>query len=51
VAGAQSLLEPPRGARGYAIVAATALVTTLATYVLFERYLQVLLPRGRWTGF
>jgi putative tricarboxylic transport membrane protein len=51
VAAAQSVLEPPRGLRGWAIVAATALITTLVTYVLFERYLQVLLPRGRWTGF
>jgi hypothetical protein len=51
VAAAQSLLEPPRGARGWTLVAATALITTLVTYVLFERYLQVLLPRGRWTGF
>ena len=51
VAAAQSLIEPPRGAKGWAIVAATAVLTTLVTYVLFERYLQVLLPRGRWTGF
>jgi hypothetical protein len=51
VAAAQSVLEPPRSAKGWAIVAATAVITTLVTYVLFERYLQVLLPRGRWTGF
>jgi putative tricarboxylic transport membrane protein len=51
VAALQSSLEPPRGAKGWVVVAVTALVTTVASYVLFERYLQVLLPRGRWTGF
>ena len=51
VAALQPLLEPPKGVRGWALVLATALITTLATYFLFERYLQVLLPRGRWTGF
>jgi len=51
VAALQATLEPPRGARGWALVAVTALVTTAASYFLFERYLQVLLPRGRWTDF
>ena len=51
VAALQSLLEPPRGAKGWAAVLATALITTLVTHVLFERYLSVLLPRGRWTDF
>ena len=51
MAGLQSTLEPPRGARGWAIVAATALITTVVSYYLFEGYLQVLLPRGRWTDF
>ena len=51
VAALLPLLEPPKGVRGWALVLATALITTLATYFLFERYLQVLLPRGRWTGF
>ena len=51
VAALQSLLEPPKGMKGWAIVAATALVTTLVTHALFERYLSVLLPRGRWTDF
>jgi hypothetical protein len=32
-------------------VAAVALITTVAVYVVFERYLTVLLPRGRWTQF
>ena len=51
MAGLQSTLEPPRGAKGWAIVAATAIVTTVVCYYLFEGYLLVLLPRGRWTGF
>jgi putative tricarboxylic transport membrane protein len=51
VAALQSLLGPPKGLKGWLVVLATALITTAATYVLFERYLTVLLPRGRWTGF
>ena len=51
VAALQSLLEPPKGLKGGAMVLVTALITTLATYFLFERYLSVLLPRGRWTDF
>ena len=51
VAAANALLEPPRGLKGWARVAALALLTTIAAYVVFERYLLVLLPRGRWTGF
>ena len=51
VAGLQATLEPPRNAKGWLVVGATALITTVVSYVLFERYLQVLLPRGRWTDF
>jgi putative tricarboxylic transport membrane protein len=51
LAALQPLLEPPKGTKGWLVVLATALITTAATYVLFERYLTVLLPRGRWTGF
>jgi hypothetical protein len=51
VGALQATIEPPRGVRGWAAVAVTALVTTLAAYFLFERELSVLLPRGRWTGF
>jgi len=51
VAALQSLLEPPKGVKGWIIVLATALITTLVTHILFERYLSVLLPRGRWTDF
>lgn len=51
VLGLQVLLEPPRHGRQWARVAAVAVATTAATYLIFERYLSVLLPRGRLTGF
>ncbi|MGQ0544256.1 MAG: tripartite tricarboxylate transporter TctB family protein [Betaproteobacteria bacterium] len=51
VAALQATLEPPRGMRGWAVAGVTAFATTVASYFLFERYLQVLLPRGRWTDF
>lgn len=51
VAALQATLEPPRTLRAWIWVGLTALLTTAVTYVLFERYLQVLLPRGRWTDF
>lgn len=47
----QVALEFPKDRKGWITVAVTALVTTVAAYVLFERYLSVLLPRGRWTDF
>jgi hypothetical protein len=47
----QCVLEPPRAMRGWIAVLATALITTVVTHILFERYLSVLLPRGRWTDF
>ncbi len=50
VGGLQIALEWPRGRRWW-LVLAVALVTTAATYYVFERYLSVLLPRGRLTGF
>lgn len=51
VALLQATLDPPRSARAWIVVMASALLTTLISYYLFERYLQVLLPRGRWTDF
>lgn len=51
VAAANALLDPPRAATGWLRVAALALVTSALTYVVFEHYLSVLMPRGRWTGF
>lgn len=49
--GMQVLLEPPQGARRWLLVIAVAFLATLAVYFAFERYLLVLLPRGRWTDF
>jgi hypothetical protein len=51
VAGLQATLDPPRRARDWAVVGAVAGVSMLVTYYVFERYLSVLLPRGRLTGF
>jgi hypothetical protein len=47
----QSALEPPRTARAWGLVAVMAVGATLVTYYVFEVYLNVLLPRGRLTGF
>ena len=51
VAALQVTLEPPPGIKKAAAQLVTALATSLVTYLLFERYLLVLLPRGAWTGF
>jgi putative tricarboxylic transport membrane protein len=51
VVALQVVIEPPSGARRWVTVGIVALVTTALTYVVFERYLSVLLPRGAWTGF
>jgi putative tricarboxylic transport membrane protein len=51
VAALQILLDPPKTGGRWVAVAAVALGTTAITYIVFEQYLSVLLPRGRWTGF
>ena len=51
VAAAQAALDPPRSPRQWAVLAAVALATTAVTYLAFENYLMVLLPRGTWTGW
>jgi len=51
VAALQATLDFPRNKKGWIAVAVTALATTVATYIVFEHYLHVLLPRGRWTDF
>ena len=48
---AQWVLGPPRDPKRWLVLLAVALGTTALTYFVFERYLSVLLPRGRWTGF
>lgn len=51
VAAAMATLDPPRGVRGWARIAATAVATAFLSHLIFERYLSVLLPRGTWTAF
>lgn len=48
---AAALLGRPREPGAWLRLAVLALATTAVTYLVFERYLSVLLPRGRWTGF
>jgi len=51
VAAANALMARPHGARQWARVVVLGLATSFATYYIFEHYLHVLLPRGRWTDF
>jgi hypothetical protein len=47
----QAVIDPPRGARRWVVVMISALASSVVTYVVFDNYLSVLLPRGRWTGW
>ncbi len=47
----QSVIDPPRGARRWVVVMVSALASAAVTYVVFNDYLSVLLPRGHWTGW
>jgi putative tricarboxylic transport membrane protein len=51
VVAASALLAPPRSAKGWAGAVVLGLATSFVTWLVFERYLSVLLPRGRWTNF
>lgn len=51
VTAAAALLARPLGAKRWIAILVLALLTAAITYFVFERYLLVLLPRGRWTGF
>ena len=51
VAATNALLDPPKAARGWGRMTLVALLTTAVVYYVFERYLLVLLPRGRWIDF
>ena len=51
VAAFQYLLERPRTVQQWLILLAMALGTALLTYIVFDKYLSVLLPRGSWTGW
>ena len=50
VAATNALLDAPKSVKGWLRVGAVALITTVVVYYVFERYLTVLLPRGRWTN-
>jgi len=49
VAALQAVIQPPRGRAEWLILGIVAFGTTLVTYLAFEVYLTVLLPRGTWT--
>lgn len=51
VAAASALMDPPRNRRQWIRAVLLGLLTALATWLVFERYLSVLMPRGRWTDF
>ena len=51
VAATNAILSPPTKPAHWVRVVVLALVTAFATHQLFEHYLSVLLPRGRWTAF
>jgi hypothetical protein len=51
VVASSALLAPPRGPKGWAGTLILGFATALLTWLIFERYLSVLLPRGRWTDF
>lgn len=47
----QWALDRPQTKRRWVVLFISALATTLVTYVVFDDYLSVLLPRGKWTGW
>jgi putative tricarboxylic transport membrane protein len=51
VAAFQLVLERPRTAWQWLMLAIIAVATSAVTYLVFDQYLSVLLPRGRWTGW
>jgi putative tricarboxylic transport membrane protein len=51
VAAANLLLEPPKRPSHWLRALALGAATALVAYYVFEQYLAVLLPRGRWTDF
>lgn len=51
VAAFQLALDRPRTLLQWVVLAGIALATAALTYLVFETYLLVLLPRGTWTGW
>jgi putative tricarboxylic transport membrane protein len=50
VVASNVVLSPPRGIKGWVGAVVLGLATSFITWLVFEHYLSVLLPRGRWTG-
>jgi len=51
VVASNAFLAPPRGAKGWAVTLVLGAATSFITWLVFERELSVLLPRGRWTDW
>ena len=51
VAVTNALMAPPRRTGQWVRVVVLAFTTALVSWLVFERYLSVLLPRGSWTGY
>jgi putative tricarboxylic transport membrane protein len=51
VAAFQLALDRPKTAMQWLMLAAIAVGTSAVTYLVFDQYLSVLLPRGRWTNW
>jgi len=51
VASMLAAIERPRTPAAWMTAAAIAVATSAVTWLAFERYLAVLLPRGLWTGW
>jgi putative tricarboxylic transport membrane protein len=51
VVGLQAVLERPTTLRQWAIQIGIAIATSAIAYLVFERYLSVILPHGRWTNW
>src|ERR1035437_2740657 len=47
----QAVIDPPRGTRRWVVVMISAVASAAVTYIVFDNYLSVLLPRGHWTGW
>lgn len=47
----QSAIDPPRSVRRWGAITISALASATVTYIVFDHYLSVLLPRGHWTGW
>jgi hypothetical protein len=47
----QAVFDLPHSVRRWAVLLFSALASAAITYIVFEHYLSVLLPRGRWTDW